>query len=47
MDRDAGWRGLYGGCGEGKAEEMDGDEKYGITCPLYLRKSPVSPGHAT
>lgn len=47
MNRDAGWRGLYGGCGGEKAEKMYGDEKHGITCPLYLQKSPVSPGHAT
>lgn len=38
MSRDARWRGLYGGCGEGggKGKETDGD---GISRPLYLRES--------
>jgi hypothetical protein len=39
MNRDARWRGLYGGYGEGKGKGMDGDERRGITSPLYLRKS--------
>lgn len=43
MNRDARWRGLYGGYGEGNGKGMDGDERRGITSPLYLRKSlPVS-----
>lgn len=40
MNRDARWRGLYGGCDGRKGEEMDGDERHGITSPLYLRRSP-------
>jgi len=41
MSRDARWRELYGGCGgEGKGEEMERDEKRGITGPLYSQKSP-------
>ena len=40
MNRDARWRGLYGGCDGRKGEEMGGDESHGITSPLYLQRSP-------
>jgi len=39
MNRDARWRGLYGGYGEEKGKGVDGDQRRGITGPLYLRKS--------
>ena len=40
MNRDVRWRGLYGGCGGGKRQEMNGDVRHGITSPMYLQKSP-------